>query len=182
MVLFQPLAKNCSGTEPTPVVDVALPLRETTMVPRKIVRPLTSRAAKGAALMPMPFAFWKITELTIDDELLKTGMKPEMAPVVVTGGSALGMTSGVRAAAAKVFVPARAKAEAGSPPRVSASAAFIAYGTLASRTRGWADSPAIWTASQRASPLAKRSIGMPFERVAPICALKCPAASTATDW
>ena len=58
-------------------------------------------------------------------------------PVVVTVETTSGTTAGDAAPATDLgVVPASANAEAGRPPRVAASAAFSAYGTLASRTRG----------------------------------------------
>src|SRR6202022_2010077 len=53
------------------------------------------------------------------------------------------------------------KAETGRPPRVSASSAFKAYGTLTSTTRGCSAPPFTRTPSQRASPELKRSSGKP---------------------
>jgi hypothetical protein len=58
---------------------------------------------------------------------------------------------------------ARTYADAGLPPRVSASADRSAYGTLIIRMRGCSLSPArsTCTPSQRACPEAKTSMGNP---------------------
>src|SRR5512138_3525029 len=66
-------------------------------------------------------------------------------------------------------VDARRYADAGLPPSVSASAARNAYGTLVIGVRGRSTSPtpAKCRPSQRASPDAKMSTGIPSGCVAP---------------
>jgi len=59
------------------------------------------------------------------------------------------------------------KAEAGSPPKVCASPAFNAYGTLSNITRACSGWPAGCTPSQRASPELKTSAGSPAAVVDP---------------
>src|SRR5580693_8045754 len=105
-----------------------------------------------------------------------------LVPVVHSGSAftvpPLVVTSELAAEVADVAVPALSpielaplldggvastKADAGNPPRVCASAAFRAYGTLSSRTRGCSSPPLIRTPSQRASPVLNRSSGKPLE-------------------
>src|SRR5579864_1557709 len=64
---------------------------------------------------------------------------------------------------------ASTKAEAGSPPKVAASPAFSAYGTLTRAMRGCSASVPICTASHRASPVMNTSGGSPFLLTAPNC-------------
>src|SRR5260370_6736677 len=85
---------------------------------------------------------------------------PDPVTVEAGGGALAAVASGT---AIVVFAPfefagaASAKAEAGSPPRVSASAAFRAYGVLTSSTRGCSACPEGRTPIQRASPDMNRS-------------------------
>src|SRR5215471_10508301 len=69
---------------------------------------------------------------------------------------------------------ASTKADGGSPPTVSASPAFSAYGTLSSRMRGCSSPPFTRTPSQRASPELNKSIGRPSTLVAPRCTAYLP--------
>src|SRR5947209_14856482 len=95
-------------------------------------------------------------------------------PVVVTfdetGGravAALVLLLFATLAAASLFPPTGAaitKAEAGSPPKVCASPAFSAYGTLSNSTRACSASPCAWIPSQRASPETNTSVGSPSLR------------------
>src|SRR5260370_39521641 len=95
---------------------------------------------------------------------------PDPVTVEADGGALGAVASGT---AVVVFAPfefagaASAKAEAGSPPRVSASAAFRAYGVLTSSVRACSACPAGCTPSQRASPEANRSMGRPSGLLAP---------------
>src|SRR6266478_919343 len=57
--------------------------------------------------------------------------------------------------------------DSGLPPKVSASDAFKAYGTLTSNTRGCSACRSTCSSSQRASPDANSSAGTPFALLAP---------------
>src|SRR5580698_421178 len=85
-----------------------------------------------------------------------------------TFGDAVATTVDVDPATA-LAEDASTNADGGNPPIVSASAAFSAYGTLSSRTRGCSSPPLILTPNQCASPLLKRSSGKPSVLVAPSC-------------
>src|SRR5579863_8771742 len=63
--------------------------------------------------------------------------------------------------------PANRKAEGGSPPKVAASPAFSAYGTLKRMILGCSGCPCGCTPNQRASPATKRSEGNPLLVVEP---------------
>src|SRR5215472_1727771 len=65
------------------------------------------------------------------------------------------------------FGAARTNAEGGSPPIVSASAAFTAYGTATKRDLGCSGSVPICTANHRPMPLVKISAGRPCALLAP---------------
>src|ERR1700727_666142 len=73
------------------------------------------------------------------------GAVPASRPLVLAGAAEL-------LAAADGPGCASTKAESGSPPRVSASAAFSAYATLNNNTRGCSACAEACTPSQRASP------------------------------
>jgi hypothetical protein len=59
------------------------------------------------------------------------------------------------------------KSLADFPPKVSASAAFSAYGTLTSNMRGCSASPSMVMPSQRACPELNASTGIPSSTVEP---------------
>src|SRR5579859_691816 len=93
-------------------------------------------------------------------------------PVVVLCAPVL-VVLGLASVAASVFAPivagTNAYAEAGLPPRLSASASFKAYGTLTSNTRGCSTSPGRFscTPNQRGSAAPNSSTGRPSLFVAP---------------
>src|SRR5882672_2442995 len=95
------------------------------------------------------------------------GMKFTLpSPVTAAFGGGADVAPEVDAAAGVALCVAVAdaasmKAEGGSPPMVSASAAFRAYGTLSSNTRGCSACPSGCTPSQRASPDENNSLGRP---------------------
>src|SRR6266567_5705925 len=108
--------------------------------------------------------------------VVKSGIVFALPPEVVTGDTSGGTEDAEPPAgespnfvATVVLVPigeaASTKADGGSPPTVSASAALSAYGTATSSTRACSDSPAICSASQRASPVINISAGKPSLRV-----------------
>src|SRR5579871_262439 len=76
------------------------------------------------------------------------------------------LAGGVETAAAP-DCGANRNAEGGRPPSVCASAAFMAYGTLSSKTRGCSACPCTCTPSHRASPAANRSVVSPWLVVEP---------------
>src|ERR1700723_105242 len=100
-------------------------------------------------------------------------------PVVVTPDAAGGTPETAGEVTAAPFTPedtapagaASTKAESGIPPRVAASPAFSAYGTLNNITRGSSSPPFTRTPSQRASPEVNRSRGRPSGLVPPSCAV-----------
>ena len=71
-------------------------------------------------------------------------------------------------------------AVAGLPPRVSASPALNAYGTLTSNTRGCVAPPTTSTSNQRALPEVNNSMGTPSGCMAPSSTLYRPCASACT--
>src|SRR5580692_9541672 len=91
-------------------------------------------------------------------------------PVVVTSVAAGGGT--VAVVLLDVEEPmtsgaASTKAEGGSPPMVSASPAFNAYGALTSSTRGCSACPETCTPTQRACSEVNNSAGRPSGLVDP---------------
>src|SRR5579863_3212544 len=113
-------------------------------------------------------------------EVLNSGIVLTVPPVVVTlddvlailcDGAASGVVPAVDVAPADAGGAAKTNADAGSPPSVCASAAFIAYGTATSSTRGCSSPPFTVRASQRASPVVNRSTGIPSGLVDPSCAV-----------
>ena len=102
---------------------VAPPL---TVIPPVIISfPLTSRLT-GLAVVPtltalVPTDRGEFTSVFAPEN---SGMEPAVPPLVVTGELASGWT--LPSPAAGFVGDASAKAEAGSPPSVAASAAFIA--------------------------------------------------------
>src|SRR5712691_6714873 len=110
---------------------------------------LAAIGAAAAAVFPLPLAavFPAVFELPLAGVVLPDTLVPEAVP--------LGAAS--------------TKADAGMPPSVSASAAFNAYGTLTSKTRGPSTSPGrlTCTPSHRGSPELNSSKGSPSDFVAP---------------
>src|SRR5208283_3141782 len=102
------------------------------------------------------------------------GIVLAVPPVVVTSLVVAGETrfavlaSGLLAEAeAMAAGAASTKAEGGSPPMVSASPAFSAYGALTSSTRGCSAWPEICTPTQRACSEVNNSAGSPSGLVDP---------------
>ena len=160
------LPRNTSPlmVEPTPTISPGTP-----------VHPPTSRVPCGVAV-PMP-------TLPPDSVIAESPSVPapplvhftmtSVVPVPSTAAtgspSALAVARGTAFLSAPSALGASAKAEAGMPPSVSASAAFKAYGTLTSSTRGCSGTPG-WltcTPSQRASFDVNKSCGNPSARIAP---------------
>jgi hypothetical protein len=112
-------------------------------------------------------------QLTTRERLDLMGRK-SVVPVPLTAGVMLLAPAFVIAlveAPAALGAAASIKADAGSPPTVSASAAFNAYGTLSNSTRGCSCPPLMVTPSQRASPEVNKSNGNPSGFVAPSCTM-----------
>ena len=111
--------------------------------------------------------------------VVNMGIVLAVPPLVVTLEEARGETEEDDGAAGMFSVVVRVvsalggaastNAEGGSPPIVSASAAFMAYGTATSKTRACSASCTTCTASQRASPDTNKSEGNPLALVVPSC-------------
>src|SRR5271169_1361702 len=104
------------------------------------------------------------------------GIAFSVPPVVVTSDETAGVTDEavVATALSEVVVvalpfgsAASTKAEGGSPPMVSASPAFNAYGALTSSTRGCSACPETCTPTQRACSDVNISAGSPSGLVDP---------------
>src|SRR5581483_1214754 len=124
--------------------------------------------------------------------VLKRGIVLTVPPVVVTSDVAGGRLVPADEAAehVSVVVPARVdaalstdgvastKAEAGNPPRVWASPACNAYGTLTRDIRGCSSPPLSVIPNQRACPLENTSAGRPIGVVEPRVTVNFPPAPT----
>src|SRR5208337_3115633 len=132
VLLLYAEAVKFSGCEFFPAVEVDVPVAGRLSAPRKMPVPLTSSFAPGAVL-PMP----TLVPLSKTCELVMSALASNLAslltvpPAVVTG--VVPVANGCGAAAAGIDVllmlaggAASMKADAGSPPTVSASAAFNA--------------------------------------------------------
>src|SRR5579864_9488532 len=186
MVLLNEDAAKFSGCELVPFVAVAGPVDGrvsvpvTEVAPRIVAPPFTSSVVAGV-VVPMPiFAVvpapvCEIAEFWTLVAVVNRGRALTVPPVVVTfeevvEGAAIEAFAVLwfRAVGTPTLIGAASmKAEGGSPPKVCASPAFKAYGTLKSKIRGYSSCPSGRTPNQRASPATKISAGSPVLLVAP---------------
>src|SRR5215472_6504805 len=166
-----------------PVVELAVPVASNCSVPRIFALPLMSNLATGPGVgatgkpMPTSVPLSKICEVLTSLTVSNFGTKFTVPPRVVTFGSVDALEEAVGADNRRApeetpfdgpaMLPARAKAEGGKPPNVSASPALSAYGTLTSKTLACSSSCPTCIPSQRASPDANSSTGTPFALLAP---------------
>ena len=134
--LLKAEAARFSGCELLPAVAVAVPVVGRENVPRTVALPFTSRLVVGALVLMPTLAVgdvpdWNNAELPMVATPVNSGKNPVVpAPVIVPGGTTLGAP--VVAAGLVELLPttlpdaARANADAGKPPTVCASPAFIA--------------------------------------------------------
>src|SRR5580658_4055278 len=133
VLLLNDEAVKFIGCEFFPAVEVAVPVVGRLSAPRKMPVPLTSSFAPGAVL-PMP----TLVPLSKTCELVRSAMASNLAslftvpPAVVTGvvpvakGCGAVKVGTIDSVVMLVGGAANIKADAGSPPTVSASAAFNA--------------------------------------------------------
>jgi hypothetical protein len=137
---------------------VAAPVAGRLKLPRAVTVPFTSKVEAGVVeLIPifavLPVPLWNSTEFPRVPVLLVHNGRKSVVPVPLNAGVLLLAPAFVIALIEVPPAPgavASIKADAGSPPTVSASAAFNAYGTLSNSTRGCSCPPLMVTPSQRA--------------------------------
>ena len=126
-------AVNAWGAEFLPADAVAAPVAGRLSVPRTVVAPLTSRVLVGVVVLTpvlavAPVPDWNNTELPSAPELFVHRGRKSAVPVPDT--AAVEMSAGADAVDEELLPAATGtagmNAEAGSPPRVCASAAFNA--------------------------------------------------------
>ena len=172
VLLLKDAASRSNGLEVAPAVAVAALLAFMVKVLRSMAVPFTSSVAAGV-VVPIPTLppDSKMAEGSIAHAAVNLATWFALAvPSLVTAVQAL---SGETSRAASGFAPetiaavARRNAEGGSPPRVSASPAFKAYGALTSITRVCSACPSTVAPSQWACRVVNKSAGRPAGLVAP---------------